>query len=578
MAKTTKPPEASTGHRVRGGHVDNVTGAVVWTKDSIEKIGTVLDGWTNVLTGLGSRSRDKRTGMAFQGAPRITHQKELLDELYHGDYLVGRIVDLLPQEMYREWIDLTVGGEDGNDPEVASMMLQEMDSLGAQKAFADAEAWARLFGGAVILLGVDDGDKDPREPLNLDGIKSLDWLTVLSRFELEPHEFYENPLEEKFGLPRTYRINSLSDVRSGAAIANDVGSVIHESRLIRFDGVRTSRRKRRENRGWSDSVLERYIQIIRDFQGASGGVMHLLTDFSQAVFKIKGLAKALAADKDGLVLKRLQMLDIARSMVRAIPLDADAEEFTREGAAVAGMSDLYDRMMMLVSAATGYPVTLLFGRSPAGENATGESDIRLFYDFVSSRQETEARPRLEYLLEVMFSAKDGPMRGQQPDSWNFEWVPLFQESSKEQAETRKLIAEADKIYIENGVVSADEVAESRYGGDTYSPETMLDVEAREQQALIEATAEATSPINVVSEENRNDAPNIRAVLDDDSGCSVCAYSAGSICTRFKFVYDDGGVCDDWLKPGLEPVKLKKKPHRDAKGLKLSGSRRRGRNY
>lgn len=605
MVKKNGEPKT---RRVREGRV-NEQGQVVWTSDAMDRIRSVFqqhaDGWMNVLTGLGVRSRDKRAGMEFAGAPRISHQRELLAEMYAGDDLVGRIVDLPAQEMYREWIDLTAGTEEGGlDADVSSEILQELDDLGAQSAFADAEAWARLYGGSIILVGVDDG-QEPVEPLRMESLQSVDWLTALDRFDVEVATFYEDPLEEKFGLPKLYRITGTSDVRANQGTQEAptaFNTLVHETRTIRFDGVRTTRRKRRENQGWGDSVLERYVEVIRDFQGASGGIMHLLADFSQGVFKIKGLAKALAADKDGLVLKRLQMLDIARSMVRAVPLDADAEEFTREGAAVAGLADLYDRMMMRVSSATGIPVTLLFGRSPAGLNATGESDIRLFYDHIAALQETSTRPRLEYLLEVMLNARQGPTGGQEPETWNFEFNPLYQESAKEQAETRKLIAEADSIWISSKVLLPDEVALSRFGGDTFSPETMIDEELRaEQEAKREADearreeqqrelAEQQPPaqqLTVVNQDGKDDAPHYRLQEDDERSsqvCSRCAFSGGGpVCRRFDFVFDRGHTCDDWLEQSELIVIAdrredgKKAKRRRGRGRRRSG-RRRGRNY
>lgn len=572
--------------RVRNGRVGE-HGQVQWTSDSMEKMGSVVsmfgamvsDGWKNISTGLGIQGRDKRLGSTFAGAPRLSHNVEFLNELYHGDDLVARIINLTPQEMYREWIDLTAGTEEGRaDQEMSALIIQKLDELGAQTHFTDAEVWSDLYGGSLIIIGADD-KQDASEPLDMDRIETVDFLNVVDRFEVEVDSFYDDPMEDKFGLPKTYRLTATSDVQPPQGVTQIKGefnAIVHESRTIRFEGQRTSRRKRRENKGWGDSVLERYIDVIRDFQGASAGIMHLLHDFSQGVFKIKGLAKALASDKDQLVIKRLMMLDIARSIVRAVPLDADGEEFERRGAGVAGLADLYDRMMMRMSAATSYPVTMLFGRSPAGMNATGESDIRLYYDHVSARQETQARPRIEYLLQVLFHAKQGPTGGKEPDSWNFEFNPLFQESAKEKAEARLAVAKADEVYLRQGVLDPDEVANSRFGGDTYSPETMLDDEARAVREANAAAMEATLPI--VIEDNRDDAPHYRVQDDEERQrqiCSTCVHGAGGVCRRYAFTWDPGHTCDDWqtVSPLItaDRYKLDRKRRRKRKGG-------RGRNY
>ena len=66
-----------------------------------------------------------------------------------------------------------------------------------------------------------------------------------------------------------------------------------------------------------------------------------------------------------------------------------------------GLSDVYDRIMMDVAGAARTPVTKLFGRSPAGMNATGEADMRNYYDYIDGLRETELRNIIERLLPVM---------------------------------------------------------------------------------------------------------------------------------------------------------------------------------
>lgn len=530
----------------KNGSVKN-NGTISWTSDAMDKAGDLFaqarqDGWINVLTGLGT-SRDKRVGMTFQPTSRITNQKELLEEMYHGDDIVSTFVDLPAQEATREWIDVMVQGEnEGYDVEIGSLIMQELEAIGARDAITAGLTWSRLYGGSVVLLGVDDGET-ATEPLNLDAVKSIDWLTVLDRFDVYVDSYYTDPTEPKYGLPKMYRIQS-----SAYSDSTPYGTLIHESRTLRFDGTRTSIRRRQENAGWAESVLGRTSDVIRDFQAASQSIANLLQDFSQATFKIKGLAKALAADKDGLVIKRLQMLDIARSIVRAVPLDED-EEFERKGAGVQGMSDLYDRQMMRVSAATRIPVTLLFGRSPAGMNSTGESDIRLFYDHVAAMQEAVLRPRLEYLLTILLNSSDGPTGGVEPESWGFEFNPLFQENAKEKAEARLAVARSDDIYLGHGVLTSDEVALSRFGGDKYSAETSLDkderAETEQEKARLRILTEARDQID-----SREDVPGYGLQTDEAKradSCRTCAFADGNYCDRWSFAVDVGYVCDDHMR-------------------------------
>ena len=66
-----------------------------------------------------------------------------------------------------------------------------------------------------------------------------------------------------------------------------------------------------------------------------------------------------------------------------------------------GLSDIYDQFMLDMSGAAEIPATKLFGRSPQGLYATGESDLKNYYEMIAQMQERILRPALEKLLPVM---------------------------------------------------------------------------------------------------------------------------------------------------------------------------------
>ena len=73
-----------------------------------------------------------------------------------------------------------------------------------------------------------------------------------------------------------------------------------------------------------------------------------------------------------------------------------------------GLPDVYDRVMMDVAGAAKTPVTKLFGRSPAGMNATGESDMNNYYDYIDGLRENQ----LGQLWNVFF-----PLWCCRPGAW-----------------------------------------------------------------------------------------------------------------------------------------------------------------
>lgn len=474
-----------------------------------------VDAWENVITKLGRSGRDKRLGTRIT-PPAPNTDRTKFEDLYHGDDLFATIAELPAKEMVREWITLNV---DDSAPEddasrteetstqdkmiVSKQMMQTLDEIGAQKALFKAMTWGRVFGGGLIFLGADDGaGLDPErlaEPLNEDAIRTFNFLTVFDRWEVEIHSEYDNPGHPKFGQPEFYRIQANMSTRGGYRQVDH--HPIHESRFLRFDGVMTNRRRMLDNDGWSDSIYTRLESLLQDYGIAWTGIAHLLQDFAQAIFKIRGLKDALASDKDNLIIERLATLDLCRSIARAVPLDAEGEEFERKATPVTGLPELMDRFASRVSAAARIPVTLLFGVSPGGLNATGDSDIRLFYDNVKAMQENILRPELETLIRLLFKTADGPTRGKEPENWSFEFNPLWQMNDREQAELRKLTAETDAIYIQNGVLSEEEVAFSRFGGDAFSTETVLDTEAREQEQEQANQPEPEMPAAFLAQQN-----------------------------------------------------------------------------
>jgi hypothetical protein len=93
-------------------------------------------------------------------------------------------------------------------------------------------------------------------------------------------------------------------------------------------------------------------------------------------------------------------------------------------------------------------MTRLFGQSPAGLTATGESDIRNYYDRISADQESRIRPGMERLLEAVIRSTLGHM----PKDVAITFKPLWQMSDKERSEIEYANAQRDQIYLLQGVI------------------------------------------------------------------------------------------------------------------------------
>ena len=422
------------------------------------------DGWFSALGGFGVSGKDKR--LTGEMDPTLLSNAEV-QNLWRGSDIAGRIIELMANECYRQGWDVTL-----EDKEQSEEAARYMTALGATKASHAAKEFERAYGGGAIYPVINDGSSSLAEPLNEDRIATISHLIVFEAAELQPAQYYSSPLEPKFREPETYRVTPYT--RGGLAATQ---FEIHESRIIPFDGIRVSTNQATQT-GWGDGVLNRVFDVLRDYGIAWSAAGVLLSDFSQASFKIKGLAQLMAEDKDDVIKTRIRAIELSRSSVNMVLLDA-GEEYERKQTPVAGMPELLDRFATRIAAAARTPVTLLMGQSPAGLNATGDSDVRFWYDSVASEQELKCRPQLERLLELVLLANDGPTRGKLPDSYAVTFRPLWQPTDAEVATTRKTVADTDAVYIDRGVVSPEEVAIARYGGDEYSMELQINIEERE---------------------------------------------------------------------------------------------------
>ncbi len=437
------------------------------------------DGWGSALAGLGRAGSDKRLSFTFEAT--ILDDTTAM-ELWRGDDLAATIIEKIPNEMTREGCSMLISDESVAEPvELQQDVETFWDDIGALSAIQRALEFERAYGGSVILLGAQDNAVDMTEPLNVTAIRSFDWMTVLEASEVQPKTYYVNPREPKFGQPQTYTITAQARGTGAKGETAPPTFEVHETRLIPFLGIQVSRRQQSINQGWGDSVLNRVHGVLRDFNIGWSAAGVLLADFSFAVYKMAGLATAIATDGDKTLSNRLKAIELARSVANLTIVDAE-EEYGRETTDVAGLSPLLEQFKGRVAAAARMPITLLFGQSPGGMNATGESDIRLFYDQVAAWQRRKLVPALEYITSLFLAMK---LRGGGPTDWKVTCNPLWQPTDKELAETNEIQSNADVNYINTGVLSADEVAKSRFGGTSFSLTTQIDTDARDLMAVSE---------------------------------------------------------------------------------------------
>ena len=458
---------------------DNVIAITKWANRA--------DSWMNTVTGQGVFGRDK-TRHDFFSRPRNFTQIQL-EDLYRGDALAARIVDVLPNDMIRAWFEINIStmfegpddDPDNVDPEEANLasagLQQRLRDLDAKAKLKRGLRWDRLYGGALVVMVIDDG-REMSEPVDTANIKGIPALRVLHRFQVTEGPMETDPASEHFGSPAFYTISFTST-------ADETAQVIHADRVLRFQDVDIPDDARsRQADHFGDSVFIRAWEALSDFQMAYRAVANLMSDFAQAVWGIPNLHEMLIAKKEELIQRRIGLQDFVRSTANAVLIDSElGETFTRTATPVGGLAELLDRLGIRLSAATGMPITLLLGIGPKGfatDDASGQAN---WDDAVASKQDDNLRSQLRRLLRYLMLEQGSATKGREPATWAIEFNPLTQQTSEQRATMEKTVAEKDAIYIDVGVLKPSEVRSSRFTSDGFSMDTQLSQELTD--AMIE---------------------------------------------------------------------------------------------
>jgi hypothetical protein len=422
--------------------------------------GTRLDAWVNQVTGFGT-TRDKTTYSRFTRFTILADQE--LSDLYHGDAMAARIVDVVPQEMLRKPFDVDCEDQKAND-----WLREKLEALRARQNLLDGYRWGRTYGGAVVIIGADDG-RPASKPLLPERVKAVRYLYIADRRFISPLTYYSTPGDPKLGEVETYLVTPAN------AMALQSTEVIHESRLLVFGGAPTGAREKAELGGWDYSILQRCNEVLLQHNTGWKAVEVMLTDAYQAVFKTNGLAAAIAAETGdpstsaaSLLQKRMQLIDMSRSVIRAIVVDAGSaaegenpEEFIRQSVSFEQIPQTLDKLMLRLASTAPMPVTILMGQSPAGMNATGDSDFRWFYDHIASEQENDLGPLVRRLTKLLLASQENPTSLKAPKKIEVKFQPLWQLDPLQEAQRQSSLATADKAYVDSQVFLPEEVALAR---------------------------------------------------------------------------------------------------------------------
>ena len=373
---------------------------------------TALDAFSNPAARIGFGTMDLTQATDYP-LTRMTQNYELLTSLYRDNWIVQNIVATIPDDVVRKWFELKTSIA----PEYIDRFTRMERTTHIRKKITLGMYWGRLYGGAAGIMLIK-GQDDMSQPLDLDMVMpdSFLGLQILDRWTgvYPGGELVKDPKDPDFGLPEYYTIR---DEEHNMLVAK-----VHHSRVVRFIGRELPWLEQVTEQYWGESEIEAiYNEIVRR-DNVAGNITGLTFRANLDYMESDGLDQLLGTGNTEMQRRfwnTMQAQSIMESNFGMRVLNKGDVIHNRQYT-FTGLPDVYDRVMMDVAGAARTPVTKLFGRSPAGMNATGEADMRNYYDYIDTIRETSFRDIIERLLPVMALSAWGVI----PDDLDITFPPM----------------------------------------------------------------------------------------------------------------------------------------------------------
>lgn len=274
------------------------------------------------------------------------------------------------------------GGLVINSPELdekdIQLLQKYMRDNKTMHEITDAFRWARLFGGAGIIINTPQDTKNPlrREFMDFPDIPLS--FVAADRWELCMNIVNINNVQYPY---------------------NYYGTPLAQDRVLRIVGKEAPSWIRPQLMGWGFSELERMIRDINAYVKANQVVFQLLDEAKIDVFKLVGFNETVLSDlAQGKVNRRIQYANYLKNYHNAIMMDAE-DDFTQRTQTFSGLGEIIHQIRLGICAALRMPMSKVFGISAQGLSS-GQDDLESYNALIESEIREPAIPICHKVVEL----------------------------------------------------------------------------------------------------------------------------------------------------------------------------------
>lgn len=374
---------------------------------------------------------------------RLTKNYQLMNSLYRSHWVVRRLIDVVPSDMLKSWIKL----ESQMPPDQIKRFDKVVRATKLKERLLEGLRWGRLYGGAAGVILIEGQGDMLAEPLDLDMVMpgTFKGLLILDRWSgIQPlsTQVVTNLNDPDFGLPESYTISNETLSR---------GVEVHHSRIVRFPGRDLPYWEKQQEMYWGASEVEHIFDELRKRDNTSWNIASLVFNANLRVMKMKDMEQIFTTLDERAVQDIYSVIQAQNWLMSntGTQLLGSEDEFQTFQYAFSGLDKVYENFMMDLAGAAEMPVTKLFGRSPAGMNATGESDMQNYYDSIEEKQETYLRPPIDRLLPIILMSEFGAI----PDDVDYSFNPVRRPTENESADLASKRTTAVQGIYDSGMIS-----------------------------------------------------------------------------------------------------------------------------
>ena len=383
----------------------------------------------NPGTGLGTMAMDKGAGVGL--VDKVLGPDDC-DVIYKQMWPAQKMIDIPIDDMLvpgRRW-----RRDKDNGDEIDKMEAAEEDLNVEEKLMMVMKA-GRLYGTAMMVIVPKEGDLESEFKPEAVTPGSISHLYVISRYECSIQNWWTDFRHPEFGKPHHYRVFPVHPSSTGSFL-------VHSSRILRFDGrkpptdsgwrtggIHNLRRNGQQwwHRDYGISELTHAIdEFLRD-AATHQGIGHLVQEASTFILKIQAFKEAIKGrtpPNEPTLEEIIEQANMFKSIYKIMAIDAE-DEAERVTVSFAGLPQIMDRLASRLAAVADIPATRFLAQSPAGLDATGDSDMINYAVRIHALRRKLLRRTIKHL--DMTVARNGGL--EKPPT--FDWLPILNIAPKD---------------------------------------------------------------------------------------------------------------------------------------------------